>query len=417
MRPDGRKYRTRRLAWRDEALREIALPSGRLTVTRGIGSGLANLRHSVPDRIWAICDRGPNLKVEDAVPRFGLEALHPFVDLDGARIMPCLDHGPAVAELRIDEDTVSLVRSWPLRGTDGRPLTGLPPAAGVNAECEPAFSLEGAALIGDPSGLDSEGIAALAGGGFWVADEYGPSLLRVDEAGTVTVRWVPAGTEPLFEGAAYPVAALLPAVASARRLNRGFEALALTPDEQSLFVAFQSPLAHPDRAAHKSGRNVRLWRLDAATGRVLAEYVYLLEPPRSFRRDLALGRLGPDDIKVSEAIALGENRLLILERGSASAKFYRIDLLPEHEVPAAYLDRGRRPTLEQLDEAGLAAAGIWPLTKTLILDTDDAPEICGDLEGAVLVSPRALILVNDNDFGVDGVETQFWRVTFDEDLI
>ena len=28
-----------------------------------------------------------------------------------------------------------------------------------------------------------------------------------------------------------------------------------------------------------------------------------------------------------------------------------------------------------------------------------------------------MLLVNDNDFGVDGVSTEFWRVTFEEDVI
>jgi hypothetical protein len=32
----------------------------------------------------------------------------------------------------------------------------------------------------DPNGTDSEGLVALEDGGFWVGDEYGPSLLRVD---------------------------------------------------------------------------------------------------------------------------------------------------------------------------------------------------------------------------------------------
>jgi hypothetical protein len=31
----------------------------------------------------------------------------------------------------------------------------------------------------------------------------------------------------------------------------------------------------------------------------------------------------------------------------------------------------------------------------------------------ILRSPRTLLLVNDNDFGVEGVETQFWRVMLD----
>lgn len=411
-----RGFETNRLGWQDERLATLTLPAGPLCVTRGLGSGLARCRWDAPGLFWAIGDRGPNLKVKLAIRRYGLESLRPLKQVDGAKIMPCLEIGPALSQLRIDGDAVTLVRTVPLRGSDGRTLPGLPPPASPHAEHEPIFSLDGEALGTDPSGIDSEGIAALADGSFWIGDEYGPSLLKVDRDGTILVRWVPAGTEAFFEGAAYPVAPVLPAIASARRLNRGFEALALSPDEQSLYVIFQSPLAHPDRAAQERSRHVRIWRLDASSGALLGEYLYPLDPPSAFRRDLELGKVERSDIKVSEAILLGENRLLLLERVSASTRLYSVDLLPRCLVAPEHADPGRRPTIEQMDAAALAAAGIEPLSKTLVLDTDLAPEICGDLEGLILLSPRELLLVNDNDFGVEGVGTQFWRVTLDRDL-
>ncbi len=49
----------------------------------------------------------------------------------------------------------------------------------------------------------------------------------------------------------------------------------------------------------------------------------------------------------------------------------------------------------------LAAAGVQPLRKTLVFSTDDAPRIDRDLEGMALLSPRELLLVNDNDFGIE----------------
>jgi hypothetical protein len=259
----GRNFRTRRLAWRDEPLREIVLPRGRLCVTRGIGSGLTHRRGEAPNVLWAIGDRGPNLKVGDAIQRFGLETLRPLLGRDGAKIMPCLEQGPAIVELRVDGDQVTLVRSCPWRGSEGRPVSGLPPPAGSHAECEPAFSLTGAALGSDPSGVDSEGIAALAGGGFWIADEYGPSLLKVDNEGVVTIRWVPIGMERMFEGAAYPIAAVLPAIASARRLNRGFEALALSPDER---------IPEPARASRSRNARARPQRAYLAARRLVRQY-------------------------------------------------------------------------------------------------------------------------------------------------
>jgi hypothetical protein len=91
-------------------------------------------------------------------------------------------------------------------------------------------------------------------------------------------------------------------------------------------------------------------------------------------------------------------------------------LSSEHEVPARYSDLATWPTIEQMNEDALRAAGIVPLAKTLLLDTDEAEEICGDLEGAIPIGPGEILMVNDNDFGVEGVETQFWRVKLDRPI-
>ena len=64
----------------------------------------------------------------------------------------------------------------------------------------------------------------------------------------------------------------------------------------------------------------------------------------------------------------------------------------------------------------MAETGIPFLTKVLLLSTDDTPEITADLEGVALMSDRELILVNDNDFGIEGVETRFYRVTFERPI-
>ena len=50
------------------------------------------------------------------------------------------------------------------------------------------------------------------------------------------------------------------------------------------------------------------------------------------------------------------------------------------------------------------------LAKTLVLSTDDAPELDRDLEGMVVLSPHELLLVNDNDCSVEGARTRFWRI-------
>ena len=411
MTDEGRaRLRFTRLSYSDEALAMIDTPKRPLVVTRGLGSGLAHRAGDPPTTVWAIGDRGPNLKVPLATNHYGLQHLGCHADVEGAKIMPLLGIGPAISELRVEADAVVCVRSFPLHDRSGKPLSGVPIPGGFS---EPAFDLDGVLLKPDPSGADTEGIAAAADGTFWIADEYGPSLLHVAADGTVLARWVPEGCSHWFRGADYPVVEALPAIAARRQLNRGFEGLALSEDETSLFLAFQSPLAHPDEHAHRHGRHVRIWNLKLATGAVVAEYLYPLDAPDSFRRDCDLGRMRWADLKVSELVALGGNRLLVLERGSATTKLYAVTLDPASRIDDAHLNITTRPTLEELSESGEIGRRIPQLAKTLVLTTDDHPEVDADLEGIALLSSRSLLLVNDNDFGIDGVPTSFWRLDLD----
>jgi hypothetical protein len=398
-----------RLDWTDAPLGEIELPRRTMRFRSGFGSGLSRRPGDPAGIVWAVGDRGPNIKVKAAIERYGLDRLEPLRKEEGAKIMPRLDIGPAIAELRIAGDRVELVRSLPIADSEGRPVSGLPIPGGPHMRSEPAFDLDGQPLRPDPSGMDTEGIAALADGGFWASDEFGPSLVRLDARGRVLKRLVPDGVD--LGGAAYPVEPVLPAIAARRRLNRGFEAVALSSDSKWLFVAFQSPLAHPDEAAHEQGRHVRLWRCDAETGEVAAQYLYPLDPPDSFRRDGALER---SDLKVSELAAAGGDSLLVLERGSKTAKIYRVTPSDSSALPAEHLDIATRPTAETLSPGEI---GLPVLAKRLLFSTDDAPEIGADLEGMAVLSPFELLLVNDNDFGIEGAETGFWRVRFEQPLL
>ncbi len=402
-----------RLDWTDEPLGEIDLPKRPMRFRSGFGSGLSRRRGDPPGVVWAAGDRGPNIKVKTAVELYGLDRLEALASEEGAKIMPRLDLGPAIAELRVEGGRVELVRSIRVTDSAGRPVSGLPVPGGPHMRHEPAFDLDGRKLPPDPSGLDSEGIAALADGGFWVSDEFGPSLVRLDEEGRVLRRLVPEGSG--LEGAAYPVEASLPAIAARRQINRGFEAITLSPDAKWLFVAFQSPLAHPDERAHEQGRHVRLWRLDSATGEVSAQFLYPLDPPETFLRDRAKGPIGRSDLKVSELCWVGPDSLLVLERGSATTKIYRVTPADEYAIPSEHLDLDTRPTVEEL--GGRGEPGLPVLDKQLLFSSDDAPDVGADLEGMAILSPFELLLVNDNDFGVEGAETGFWRVRFDQPLL
>ncbi|CAA9525055.1 MAG: hypothetical protein AVDCRST_MAG62-1381 [uncultured Sphingomonas sp.] len=398
-----------RLRFTDEVLATLPFPKRALRIVRGLGSGLTR----TPDgRLFAVGDRGPNLKVKLAVETYGMDGVSHAKG--SAKIMPALEVGPAIAELRIVGDAVELVRAIPLKGQDGRPLTGLPTPGSANSRMEPALRPDGSPHVPDPGGIDSEGLAVARDGSFWIGEEYGPSLLRVSPDGKVRARWVPHGTEASFAGAPYSVEAVLPRLAAARQVNRGFEAIALSDDGARLHLAFQSPLAHPDQQAHAAAAHVRLWTIDTSAGVLLAQYLYPLDEPTSFRRDSAKEPVQRSDIKVSELLCVGANRLLVLERGSETTKLYLVQLDPTCVLTDEHAVAETRPTVEELSAGG--SLDLPVLAKRLLLSTDEHPEVSADLEGMVMLDERTLLLVNDNDFGIEDVGTAFWRIELPQPL-
>ena len=49
---------------------------------------------------------------------------------------------------------------------------------------------------------------------------------------------------------------------------------------------------------------------------------------------------------------------------------------------------------------------IAPVKKALRFDTADFPNIAGKTEGVAVLPDRALVLINDDDFGIGGARTQ-----------
>lgn len=347
--------RVTQLRWRDPPLGEVETPRGPMRLTLGVGSALARRAGDPPGRVWGLGDRGPNLKIKTAIGRYGLDHLAPLKDLPGAKVLPLPQFQPALAELQVEGEEVALVRTLPLR-TPGGPLSGRAPANGAQAAMEPIFDLSGQPLPPDPEGVDTEGLAALADGGFWVSEEYGPSILRVAPEGMVRARWTPEG-------------------AGRRRLNRGFEGLAISPDERWLYALFQSGLEGDEPM------RTRVWTLDAQDGSVAAEHLYPFDPPESFAEDEAVDWA---DLKACDLLCVGPGRLLVLERVTRSARIYRVEL-------------------------GEGS----PFSKTLVFSTEHHDGIAPDLEGLCQLSERELLVVTDNDFGVEGAQTRFYRLSFD----
>jgi hypothetical protein len=287
-----------------------------------------------------------------------------------------------------------------LKDRDGVPLNGMPNPLRT-ATTETPLDGNGKVLKQDLRGIDAEGLVRLADGSFWVGEENGPSLAHFSADGRMMARYVPQGMEADYAGAPYNVVGSLPAILAKREGNRGIEAVAVSPDERFLYFIMQNPLANPDTAAFRQARNARLFKIERASMKVVGEFVYMLDDPQSFRRDPSTK---PSDPRISELMAIGLDRLIVLERTEKTTKLHEVRLSGATNIfGSRWDDAATQPTLEQSDASKI---GVVPLDKALRLDTADLPQVIGKTEGMTLLGDGALVLINDDDFGITGARTQ-----------
>lgn len=364
------------------------------------GSAAFHLSTDPANIVYTMSDRGPNIKCKDSLKVFGAPA--GFCP-KGNKIFPVPAFAPAIFKWQMDHTGVTLLETIQMKDTYGNPINGLSNPSSTLLPTEANYNKNGIMLAGDPNGLDPEAFVKMKDGTFWVGEEYGPSILHLSATGRVIERLVPAGVQGQLATAKYPVVGSLPAILSKRKLNRGIESIAISPNEQFLYFLMQSPLANPAVADYKASRNVRLFKFDMATKAVVNEYVYELDLPTTFTADATTVQ---SKVKLSEMVATGLDQLIILERVSNTTKLFRVNLLGATDILGKKWDNiGQLPSLEQ---SNLVNAGITTVTKTLAMDSArDYPGLLPKkVEGIGLLPNNELVLINDNDFGIFGGATQ-----------
>lgn len=386
-----------------------------------------------PTQFYAITDRGPNADVYNG---------NPAIEKGEGKAFPKPDYTPNVGLFQIGNDgKISLIKVIEFKRPDGvTKMTGLPnPVNGATKEVAYVQNTQDSAYSTlmltdqtkpydpvtnptktDPYGFDSEGLAVMKDGTFWVSDEYGPHIVHFDTNGREIARINAFSTG---EGAStYTVNGkliTLPAEFKNRRANRGMEGLTITPDQKYLVGIMQSALYNPDKTTKKSTLT-RIVRIELATG-TIEQFIYRQQNTTTDSN--------------SGLVAIDKDNYYVIERDGempatnalASKKVYKISLKDATNIESIEnssvcmaigcptdntfqddklgLTIGGK-TLEQItvnDDgwAILEAKGIRPVAKTEYLDAVKKLNYPHDkLEGLLLFPNGALGLINDDDFGI-----------------
>ena len=272
-----------------------------------------------PGYYYGLTDRGPNVTAPDGSDK--LEPLDGFQD--------------SIGYFHVVGGTLQLVKTIGLTLPNGEPLGGL-----ENTEAdagETILNQYGQTLPHSATGLDTEGIAVMPDGTFWISDEYGPFIVHFDASGKEIERFDPyittslsAADDTTFGDKEYP----LPAELKRRKPNKGMEGLTVTPDGKYLVGIMQSPLdknagtggGSGTKAA--SGAIVRIVKIDISDLANLkpsdiSEYLYALHTN---------GAGNPEGQAVSEITALDDTHFVVDERdgnfesAKADKNLWKVDL-------------------------------------------------------------------------------------------
>lgn len=317
---------------------------------------------------WGLSDRGPG----GGMLPYGTRAQRFTLDIDLAT--------GAVSKFRIVETVL-------FKNKLGVPMDGIAPGAALDA------SNLGNSL--DPEGIVVNPIS----GALLVSDEYGPSLYEFGGDGTLLRAFkTPENLKPVRDDGSYNFDG---DGVTGRRVNRGFEGLAISPDGNYAYAMLQSAMM--DEGA-SSGFCNRIVKFDTETGEAVAQYAYKMEGSSQGRGISALVALNADEFVVLErnnrGIGVGA------EATPPSKKVFRIDLSSAVDVT----DTG-------LSNASCASHGV---TKNLFLNLDTntltalGNRVPEKWEG-LAIGPRLndgsylMLAGTDNDYSVtqNGSGTQF----------
>ena len=327
----------------------------------GFGSALAfkNINSDGTIEFYALTDRGPNADI----PKY----LKDGKSVPG-KFFPAPNFTPSIGILKVDGKKAEIIDKIELKDSTGKNITGLPlPLNRIGSTGEVALDLNMNSLGYDINGLDPEGIAIDKDGNFWISDEYGPFIIKVDKNGKILEKLEPGNG--------------LPEIVKHRIPNRGIEGLTIDKNG-NIYAAVQSTL-NVDGKTKDTAIFTRVLKIDPDTKEVKT-FAYPID--KNYKSNSAA--------KIGDIYAVDENKLLIIEQGKQKGKMenliYLVDFSKADDIT----------TLGNLESKGNNLK-IKLGEKKLVVDLRKHGWDTEKAEGLTLLPDnKTIAIINDNDFGM-----------------
>ncbi|WP_035018160.1 esterase-like activity of phytase family protein [Caulobacter sp. UNC358MFTsu5.1] len=271
--------------------------------------------------------------------------------------------------------TITPTGGFLLKDQTGQPFTGKDPGPNVLTRDgvrypSPATG-EGAGKIS----LDSEAVAYLPDGAFYVSDEYAAGIYLFDRTGRqIGAIQAPPALLPMRKGQMDFTAESAPT--TGRRNNQGLEALAVTPDGKRLVAILQSATMQDTAGSNAATRNnTRVLVYDISKSRTPKAPIghYVLQLP--VVRESGDGQAADVTAAQSEMLALNDHQFLVLARdangrgkGSTKAPVFKAVLLVDTTGATNLAGGPYEQGVQPVAADGALAAGLRPVRQAELVN-------------------------------------------------
>lgn len=361
---------------------------------------------------WTCSDRGVNVDCANA----NTASCRPTYD----KLYAFPSYVPKIHRIRISGNSVQILQTITIKRPNGTGASGIinPTGLGSTAtEVASTDTVQDCANFNlkttpkDTFGIDPEGLVVDKNGNFWLCEEGGATIWKLNPNGVLIQRYTPYANL----AGAQAVDTQIDSVFKYRKNNRGFEGIALAPNGK-IYAIIQSPILYPNTSVGEASRVHRILEIDPTTN-TQRMIVYL--------NDGIIGASGANQIrlrdwKIGDMAAINDSTFLVLEaaaRGTSDIK--RLYMININQATAVHSGLYGTNTLEGLvDSTGLAGYGIKAVKKTLVMDllANSWPASLDKAEGLAIINDSTIAIANDNDFGQtspaqDGVATATTNVS------